>query len=371
MSLAARYRSVRAATEAICAPLTIEEHVVQAFPDASPAKWHLAHTTWFFERFVLRELGVPAHHPQYDFLFNSYYEAVGPRVAREDRGKLARPSVEEVRAYRRHVDEQMLAAIDRKPELVELGLHHEQQHQELLLTDLKAAFACNPLKPPYRSGSAKNEDQGSLRFTEHDAGVREIGHDGKGFAFDNELPRHRVFCERFAIANRPITNGEYLAFMNDRGYDRADLWLSEGWKRAREWDAPLYWEKIDNEWMQFTLEGLRPLDRHAFATHLSHYEADAYARWAGARLPTEAEWELASPTNTGHVWEWTASAYAPYPGYRPLAGALGEYNGKFMSGQLVLRGGSFATPRDHIRPTYRNFFPPDARWQFTGVRLAK
>ncbi len=401
--LADRYRRVRAATDAICAPLTIEDHVVQAFADASPAKWHLAHTSWFFETFVLRELGVPPYHPRYDYLFNSYYEAVGERVARSDRGTLARPTVEEVRAYRRHVDEAMLGVLARDPcplvERIELGLHHEQQHQELLFTDLKAAFANNPLRPAYRAlPLPASVDPGPLRFVPHDGGIVHVGHDGDAFAFDNERPRHRVFLEPFAIANRPVTNGEVIAFIEDRGYERAELWLSDGWAvaRTRRWQAPHLWQQLDGAWMSMTLAGLRAVDRNAPACHLSYYEADAIARWSSARLPTEAEWEtvaracaivgnFADDENLqpvaaradgmqqmfGDVWEWTASAYAPYPGFAPLPGALGEYNGKFMSGQMVLRGGSCVTPRDHIRATYRNFFPPDARWQFSGARLCR
>ncbi len=386
-----RYREVRARTEALCASLTVEDHVVQAFPEASPTKWHLAHTTWFFERFVLRALGVPPYHHAYDFLFNSYYDAVGPRVAREARGTLSRPTVDEVRRYRRHVDDAMLEHLERAPrELVELGLNHEQQHQELLLTDLKAAFAENPLRPAYRDRPLPPSiDPGPMRFVEHAGGVTALGHEGESFAFDNERPRHRVFLEPFAIASRPVTNGELLAFVEDRGYERSELWLSAGFRR---FSGPHLWEQLDGGWHQMTLGGMRPLDLDAPACHLSYYEADALARWSNARLPTEAEWEASAPEEIdgnfadddhfhprasrtgqffGDVWEWTLSAYAPYPGFRPFAGALGEYNGKFMSGQMVLRGGSCATPRDHIRATYRNFFPPDARWQFTGARLAR
>jgi len=401
--LADRYRRVRAATDAICAPLTIEDHVVQAFPDASPAKWHLAHTSWFFETFVLRELAVPAYHPRYDYLFNSYYDAVGERVARSDRGALARPTVEEIRAYRRHVDDAMLRILAQPnvplSDRIELGLHHEQQHQELLYTDLKAAFALNPLRPAYRNVPiAPSIDPGPLRFVAHDGGLVRIGHEGDAFAFDNERPRHRVFLEPFAIANRPVTNGEVVAFIEDGGYLRAELWLSDGFRvvRARDWRAPHLWEQVEGAWHSMTLAGLRAIDPHAPACHLSYYEADAIARWLSARLPTEAEWETVASSCPvegnfaddgplhpiaaradgvrqlfGDVWEWTASAYAPYPGFHPLPGALGEYNGKFMSGQMVLRGGSCATPREHVRATYRNFFPPDARWQFTGVRVAR
>ncbi|MBI2391904.1 MAG: ergothioneine biosynthesis protein EgtB [Deltaproteobacteria bacterium] len=390
--LSERYRAVRAATEAICAPLTIEDHVVQAFPDASPARWHLAHTTWFFERMVLAsQLGVPGHrpfHPQYDFLFNSYYDAVGPRVARDRRGTLSRPTVADIRAYRRHVDAAMTALFEREEAAplaatIELGLHHEQQHQELLFTDVLAAFACNPLRPVYRELPVPpSVDPGPPRFVAGPSGVHAIGHPidegADEFAFDNERPRHRVFLEPFAIASRPATNAELLSFVEDDGYRRSGLWLSEGFRavQTRGWAAPRYWERRDGAWWTMTLGGMRPLDPHAPACHLS--EAIARSRSIEGNF---ADRDLLVPASTsvcaeieqlfGDVWEWTASAYAPYPGFRPLAGALGEYNGKFMSGQMVLRGGSCLTPRDHVRATYRNFFPPDARWQMTGARLAR
>jgi ergothioneine biosynthesis protein EgtB len=403
--LSARYREVRGLSESLCRPLEVEDYVVQSMPDASPPRWHLAHTTWFFETFVLapHAAGFRPFHPAYNFLFNSYYNAVGERWARADRGLLSRPTVREVYAYRHATDEHVLRLLDTAGEAafhafadtLELGLHHEQQHQELLLTDLKHAFALNPLRPAYRQAPPLPDGGAApLTWAGHPAGVRWVGHDGPGFAFDNETPRHRVFVEAFRMAARPVTAGEFLAFVEDGGYRRPELWLSDGWnaRTACGWEAPLYWERRDNCWFLMTLHGPRALGRDEPACHVSYYEADAYARWAGARLPTEAEWETAAGLPTaednfldsgrlhpaagvsgqffGDVWEWTASPYVAYPGYRPPAGALGEYNGKFMCNQLVLRGGSCVTPRSHIRPTYRNFFPPDARWQFSGVRLA-
>ena len=410
-SQAERYRAVRRATEWLVEPLAIEDYVVQSMPDASPAKWHLAHTTWFFETFVLKAAirGYRPVHPQFEFLFNSYYNAVGPQFARPDRGKLSRPTVEEVRRYRVAVDELMLGILERAPGeeslagVVELGLHHEQQHQELILTDLKYLFACNPLEPVYRDVAAPLalNDPPPLGWVRGPTGVREIGFAGEGFAFDNESPRHPVFLNGFELGSRLITCGEYRVFMADDAYRRPELWLSDGWNVVRErgWNAPLYWQERDGEWGSMTLSGVRPVRDAEPVCHVSFYEADAYARWAGARLPTEAEWEVmaehagvegnfvedgyfhpaplsvhaeSGPAQLfGDVWEWTQSAYAPYPGYRPVAGALGEYNAKFMSSQIVLRGGSCATPRSHIRPSYRNFFPPDARWQFSGIRLAR
>ena len=407
MELALRYREVRAASEELCAGLSAEDCALQSMPDASPLKWHLAHTSWFFETLVLEEL--PGHapfHPAFRVLFNSYYQSVGAQHPRPERGLLSRPSLEEVRAYRRHVDRRILALLEagasaRSQEVILLGIHHEQQHQELILTDLKHALSRNPLRPAYRKPAAPPAGKAQpLRWHAFGAGLREIGHAGAGFAFDNETPRHRVFVEAFELASRPVTNAEYLDFVRDGGYARPELWLSDGFAAAssRGWSAPLYWEERSGAPFVFTLGGLVPLDPDEPVCHLSHYEADAYARWAGARLPTEAEWEVASegarpdggfvesgrfhpapsPAAQAHpaalfgdVWEWTASAYAPYPGFQPLAGSLGEYNGKFMSNQLVLRGGSCATPQSHIRRTYRNFFPPDARWQFSGIRLAR
>jgi len=391
MDLAETYREVRAATEALCAPLSAEDCAIQSMPDASPVKWHLAHTTWFFETLVLEAAapGYAAFDPAFRVLFNSYYESVGQQHPRPERGMLSRPSLERVREYRRHVDAGVLRLLDSgAPQellgVIELGVHHEQQHQELILTDLKHAFSRNPLRPAYRAGPTSRTGATragaapALRWHAGEAGVREIGHAGPGFAFDNERPRHRVFVEAFELASRPVTNGEFLRFVRDGGYARPELWLSEGFAaaRARGWRAPLYWEERDGSWWRFTLAGMAPLRPEEPVCHVSHYEADAYARWAGARLPTEAEWESAAEAGAplalpGEVWEWTSSAYTAYPGFRPLAGSLGEYNGKFMSNQMVLRGGSRATPPGHIRRSYRNFFPPDARWQFSGIRLAR
>jgi len=407
MDLAETYREVRAATEALCAPLSDEDCAIQSMPDASPVKWHLAHTTWFFETLVLEAVpGYAPFHPTFRVLFNSYYASVGEQHPRAERGVLSRPSLEQVREYRRSVDAAILRLLDSgAPEqmldVIELGVHHEQQHQELVLTDLKHAFSRNPQRPAYLE--APREPAGEARplaWHAFAAGLREIGHSGSSFAFDNERPRHRVFVEAFELASRPVTNAEYLTFVRDAGYARPELWLSDGFAsaRSRGWRAPLYWEERDGGWWNFTLAGMAPLREDEPVCHLSHYEADAYARWAGARLPTEAEWECASETAVpgggfvesgrlhpsptpaaeagpaalfGDVWEWTASAYTPYPGFRPLSGSLGEYNGKFMSNQMVLRGGSCATPRSHIRRSYRNFFPPDARWQFGGIRLGR
>jgi ergothioneine biosynthesis protein EgtB len=407
-SAVGRFPEVRGATEALCSPLAVEDHVVQSMPDASPAKWHLAHTTWFFETFLLAAVrrGYRSPFPQYDFLFNSYYNAVGERHERSRRGLLSRPTVAEVYEYRRRIDAEVLAAIEAglPPDaaaVLEIGLHHEQQHQELILTDLKHMLAANPLRPGYaeRIAAFPSAAVPPARWIRHEPGVRRIGHDGAGFAFDNEGPAHRVFLEAFEIADRPVTNGEYLEFLRDGGYRRPELWLSAGWNTVRSegWSAPLYWETDGGAtWRHFTLAGMREIDPAEPVCHVSLYEADAFARWAGARLPTEAEWEVAAgpadpsegdfvesgrfhpaPLNAGGaawfggVWEWTRSQYSPYPGYAPAAGALGEYNGKFMCNQFVLRGGSCATPRSHIRRTYRNFFPPEARWQFSGLRLAR
>ncbi len=413
-SLLEQFDAVRAATEELCRTLETEDYVVQSMPDVSPAKWHLAHTTWFFETLVLAELvpGSRPYHPEFQRLFNSYYNAVGPQFQRSDRGVMSRPTVEETYRYRAHVDRQVRGLFDTSlPEgmapLLELGLQHEQQHQELLLMDIKHVFWSNPLRPTLREDAAQPSMKSAppLEWLEHPGGIVEIGHDGNGFAFDNEAPRHEALLQPFMLASRCVTNGEYLAFMRDDGYAHSDLWLSDGWRTAQTegWNAPLYWEQQEGEWWEMTLGGMRPLDPHAPVTHVSHYEADAYARWAGARLPAEQEWEAvardapiagnfvesgrlhpASPgplpalSTAGHpaqlfgdVWEWTASAYLPYPGFEAPEGAIGEYNGKFMSGQMVLRGGSCVTPRSHIRPTYRNFFPPEARWPFTGIRLAR
>jgi ergothioneine biosynthesis protein EgtB len=410
--LALRYGAVRAATRALTEPLELEDYGLQSMPDASPAKWHLAHTTWFFETFVLaRQL--PAYepfHPGYGYLFNSYYETVGRMHPRAQRGLLTRPSVAQVQQYRDHVDRAMDELLAREVSseaaaVIEVGLQHEQQHQELVLTDVKHGLSCNPLRPVYRIlPAAVPTNVSTVQWLAHEGGLVDVGHTGQGFAFDNELPRHRVYLQPFALASRLVTCGEYLEFMADGGYRRADLWLSAGWAVVQHegWQAPLYWEREGEgaPWQLFTLGGMRAVDPAEPVSHVSLYEADAFARWHGSRLPTEAEWELACgarpvagnfvesgafhprPLGTVHggpgphqafgdVWEWTASAYAPYPGFRPLPGALGEYNGKFMCNQLVLRGGSCATPASHARASYRNFFPPEARWQFSGLRLAR
>jgi len=466
--LAERYLGVRRFTERLTSGLAPEDMVVQSMTDVSPTKWHLAHTSWFFEQFVLLPhlRGYTPYNPTYLYLFNSYYYQAGERHCRDKRGFISRPTVAEVIRYRRQVDLatlDLLAGLDEElyqtvEPLITLGLHHEQQHQELLLTDIKHVFSVNPLRPAYREvpdgGSGERSGEvPTLNWVEFAGGVREIGHGGVGFAYDNEGPRHLQYVAPFEIADRLVTNGEYLEFMEDGGYRRPELWLSLGWAEVERhgWTAPFYWERSDDGWVVFTLAGPRPLDPAEPVCHLTYFEADAYARWAGARLPTEAEWEVAasslpiegnfvesgrfhpaplagtttsprpassdtpihlggvaalgaaepaallslggvgqvlpdggtvqrdaSPVEPvrlkqfyGDVWEWTASPYVPYPGFRPAPGALGEYNGKFMCNQYVLRGGSCATSRSHIRPTYRNFFPPDASWQFTGVRLAR
>jgi ergothioneine biosynthesis protein EgtB len=398
-------------TEQLAQPLSPEDCQVQSMPDASPVKWHLAHTSWFFETFLL----VP-YLPDYEvfdesfgYLFNSYYNAVGQRIPRPERFLITRPDLDEVYAYRAAVDAavgRFLESVDEVPPpamaaVLELGLNHEQQHQELILTDIKHALARNPLHPVYCPDAARARDvlvspQGWLAIP---AGLYEVGHDGTGFAFDNEGPRHRVYLEGFEIGSRPVTNGEVIVFMEDGGYSRPELWLSDGWNHvsSQHWEAPLYWERVDGSWWTMTLGGFRPVSSCEPVCHVSYYEADAYARWAGLRLPTEAEWETAArsaePNGTflesgtyhpraaeagtglakwfGDVWEWTRSPYTAYPGMRLAPGALGEYNAKFMCNQWVLRGGSCATPRSHIRATYRNFFPPEARWQFSGIRLAR
>lgn len=411
-SLAWRYADIRGATEQLAAPLSAEDCALQSMPDASPIKWHLAHTSWFFETFILeRALSDYRHfHPAYRSLFNSYYVMVGPAHPRPERGLLSRPTLAEVLAYRKHVDACIHALLDDGRavgntilELVELGLHHEQQHQELMLTDLKHLFFCNPLWPAYRDRPPIVADAATaLGWRSFGEGVREIGHPGEGFAFDNERPRHRVFLPAYALAMRLVTNAEYMAFIEDGGYRCPDLWLAEGWDTVCRcgWTAPLYWQRRDGNWRQFTLAGARPVYPHEPVCHVSYFEADAYARWAGCRLPTEAEWEIAAGAAAregnfvdsgalhplavarrataeplqqlyGDVWEWTQSAYTAYPGFRPAAGAVGEYNGKFMCNQFVLRGGSCVTPRSHIRASYRNFFAPAARWQFSGIRLAR
>ncbi len=375
-ALAHHYASTRARTLALAEPLSDADATVQSMPDASPAKWHLAHTTWFFETFVLRDhvLGYQVFDPAYHYLFNSYYDGEGDRHARVARGMITRPSLDEIRAYRAHVDAAVLAAFpDAARDLIELGCEHEAQHQELLLTDILHLFAQNPLAPAYRSMPAETLSvPEAIQWLSGETGIAEIGHDGTAFAFDCEGPRHKTYLAPHALADRLVTNCEWQTFIDNDGYTRPELWLSEGWVwvQHEKIETPLYW-RDDKE---FGLNGLRPRNPAAPVTHVSHYEADAYARWAGARLPTEFEWEASSSRLTdafGHVWQWTASAYLPYPGYRPAPGAVGEYNGKFMSGQMVLRGSSHATPPGTSRPTTRNFFPPTARWQFSGLRLAK
>ena len=416
-----RYRAVRATTEAIASPLAPEDCVVQTMTDVSPTKWHLAHVSWFFETFVLlpHSSGYRPLDPRYAYLFNSYYVQAGERHCRDRRGYISRPTVDEVRAYRAYVDDhigELLGSADeetlrRVAPLIELGLHHEQQHQELMLTDIKHVFSVNPLRPAYHERPTAAASQAPrLSWLPFEGGLHDIGHAGDGFAYDNETPRHRFYLEPYLLADRLVTNGEYLEFMEDGGYERAELWLSEGFATAQEkgWTEPFYWEKSDGRWWLYTLAGMREVDENEPVCHVSYFEADAFARWAGARLPTEQEWEVSSAGTAargnffetgrlhpaaascaaeplgesstsrpppsqmyGDVWEWTRSPYSPYPGFQPLSGALGEYNGKFMCSQFVLRGGSCATSASHIRPTYRNFFVPDATWQFMGIRLAK
>ena len=406
--LAERFRTVRALSRAIAAPLSDADATLQPHPDASPAKWHLAHTSWFFETFVLRD-HVPGYRPfdeHFSYLFNSYYEGEGERQPRARRGMLSRPSLAELLAYRDHVDAALLAAVGDLPfaarQLVELGLNHEEQHQELMLMDLLAAFAENPLAPALwpavADAPAAPPQIGGVRGR---TGLVEIGHDGVGFAFDCEAPRHQIFLRPHELADRLITNGEWLRFMAEGGYERPDHWLSDGWAwvKANGIEAPLYWRRSEDGWQRFGLDGLRPVNEAEPVCHISYYEADAFARWAGARLPTEAEWEAAAqaldPSSGnqldaagparprpaaagpaprqmfGDVWQWTMSAFLPYPGFRPAEGTVGEYNGKFMSGQFVLKGASCATPRGHSRASYRNFFYPHQRWQFSGLRLAR
>ncbi len=384
--LAADYCDVRSLTEALAAPLGPEDQTVQSMPDVSPTKWHRAHTSWFFETFILaRQHGYLPFDPAYRMLFNSYYEAIGPKHTRAERGLITRPGVAEVGSYRRHVDAVMLELLDGPleptvAELVVLGRHHEQQHQELLLMDIKHVLSCNPLRPAYGRLPWPTPAVSAPGWVEHDGGVVEIGHGGDGFAFDNEGPRHEVLLQPHRIATAPVSNAEWLAFIEDGGYQRPELWMSDGWAAVQQhgWAAPLYW--LDNGEL-FDLDGIHSLDPAGPVTHVSWYEADAYARWTGCRLPTEAEWETVAPDPDarrheagdwyGAVWQWTASPYVAYPGFAPSAGAVGEYNGKFMVNQQVLRGSAWVTPPDHARRTYRNFFPPYARWAYSGLRLAE
>jgi ergothioneine biosynthesis protein EgtB len=400
-----KFREVRAASLALAAPLSAEDQCIQSMPDASPTKWHLAHTTWFFETVLLQPhaAGYRPFDVRFHYLFNSYYEALGPRHPRPQRGLLTRPSVDEVHAYRSHVDEAVLALLDRDigeqdwaaiEPIVTLGLNHEQQHQELLLTDILHALSCNPLLPAYKPAAGPALRLAAvppaMRWLPQTGGVVQVGHEGPqlGFAFDNETPRHAALLQPYAIADRLVNCGDYAQFIADGGYKRPELWLSDGWAavQAQGWQHPAYWLAPDDPrlgpqqhqsgWQVFGLHGVRSMEADAPVSQLSFYEAAAYAEWAGARLPTEFEWEAAFEAPgisqmTGHVWQWTRSSYDPYPGFRPMPGIAAEYNGKFMVGQLVLRGGSVATPAGHTRPSYRNFFPPAARWQFSGLRLAK
>jgi ergothioneine biosynthesis protein EgtB len=380
-ALLADYAQVRRRSEALASPLSAEDQNLQSMPDASPTKWHLAHTTWFFEAVVLAKFA-PHHRPfdpAYAYLFNSYYEGLGPRHPRPQRGMLSRPPLRDILEYRLFVDEAMARLIEERADdvlpLVTLGLHHEQQHQELILTDILHAFSVNPIKPAYLATQAPElRPAAPLDWLDHPGGIVSVGHDGDGFAFDNEGPRHKTLLHPFRIASRPVTNGEYLGFIEDGGYRRPEFWLSDGWAFVQRegLNAPAYWLGAQDDWRIFGLYGVQAFDPHAPVVHVSFYEANAYASWAGLRLPTEFEWEAASPGlhGQGEVWEWTRSSYDPYPGFRPFEGEAAEYNGKFMSGQYVLRGGSLATPPGHSRPTYRNFFPPNARWQFSGIRLA-
>lgn len=405
LPLVERFQAARDQTVSLCTPLQVEDYVVSSMPDVSPTKWHLAHTSWFFETFVLASHLPEYRSPnaRYAFLFNSYYVQAGERHCRAQRGLVTRPTVQEVMDYRRHVDDAVHRLGDRIAgdaahpawALIELGIHHEQQHQELLLTDIKHVFWTNPLRPAYRARLTSGAAPAPLAWEPFGEGVRAIGHAGGGFAYDNEGPSHRVFLEPFRIGTRLVTNGEFSDFIADGGYRRPELWLSNGWATARDrgWTAPLYWERDGDTWREFTLAGDDALDPSSPVCHVSYYEADAFARWSGNRLPTEFEWEVAARDRAvagtfaesrrfhpapddgrgqwyGDVWQWTQSAYVAYPGFTPLPGAIGEYNGKWMADQWVLRGASCATPASHARLTYRNFFPSDARWQFTGIRLA-
>jgi ergothioneine biosynthesis protein EgtB len=387
LSCRQRFASVRQRSLALAAPLSDEDCGAQSMADASPVKWHLAHTTWFLETFILeaREPGFKPYHPAFRFLFNSYYNGIGARHPRAQRGLLTRPSMAEVRAWRADVDRRIGALLERDGDcaqlaaLIELGLQHEQQHQELLLTDVQHLLSHNAMHPAYAEGAAAAVAASPMALIAFDGGVTRIGHAGDGFCFDNELPRHRQFLEPFSLADRLVTNGEFAAFIDAGGYRDATLWLAEGWDAVAsgQWQHPLYWQRDEQgQWCEFTLHGLQALDPHQAVTSVSLYEADAYANWRGMRLPTEAEWEHGAASDAlrqlfGHCWQWTSSSYAPYPGYATAPGALGEYNGKFMLNQYVLRGSSSATPAGHSRPSYRNFFPAGARWQMSGIRLAK
>ena len=407
--LQARLFETRTLSRDLAAPLSAEDMCVQPMDDASPTKWHLAHTTWFFERFIL-EAHVPGYKvfdDRFNYCFNSYYETQGRRQPRQHRGLMTRPTAEDVAAYRRHVHQALrglftdgIASRGDIADLIEIGINHEQQHQELLMTDILSLFAVGPLRPAYRDRSepSRTEAAAPLTWSSFEGGISEIGHGGLGFSWDNESPRHEVLVRPFRLANRLVTNGEWLEFMAAGGYREATLWLADGWAQVKreEWDAPLYWEQQDGQWSQMGFDGMQPVDEAAPVCHVSYFEADAYARWAGKRLPTEAEWEIAAQDvepvgNTlgtgnlrpmraqcdglqqmfGDVWQWTQSSYSPYPGYRPPEGAIGEYNGKFMVSQQVLRGASCVTPDHHSRATYRNFFYPWQRWQFLGLRLAE
>ncbi len=407
LTITDRFVATRSLTESLASPLSAEDQTVQSMPDVSPTKWHRAHTTWFFETFLLipNLKGYRPFHPDFGYLFNSYYEGVGARYPRNDRGLVSRPGVTEIGEYRDHVDRAMTALLEGPTSegsagLVELGIQHEQQHQELLLMDIKHVLSMNPLAPAYDAVRlpAPTATQATT-WREYPADTYEIGHPGRGFCFDNELPRHRTYLGAFAIAEQAVTCGEWLAFIDDGGYHRPELWLSDGWATVQSegWECPLYWSCPERDWQEFTLGGSTPVNPAQPVCHVSYYEADAFARWADLRLPTEAEWELAAvaqkvqghfldqtklhptpdsassagTTPFGNVWQWTSSAYSPYPGFEPAPGAVGEYNGKFMVNQYVLRGGSCITPPDHVRATYRNFFPPSARWAFTGLRLAR
>lgn len=406
-----RFKAVRSFTEELTKPLKIEDFVIQSMPDVSPTKWHLGHTSWFFEAFVLKDAvsNYKSLNPNYSYIFNSYYVLIGERFIRANRGFLSRPTVEDVFNYRKFVNKNVIKFLEnctdkvykRFSSVVEIGINHEQQHQELLLTDIKHVLSFNPLNPIYTESKIPSGKKQKMNWVTFEEGVCEIGNSGVNFCYDNETPEHKQYLQPFQLSSRLVTNGEYLEFIKSGAYKRQDLWLSDGWATLEKenWEAPLYWKRINKKWWNFTLSGLKEISMNEPVTHISYYEAEAFARWKGGRLPTEFEWEVAAKnikingnfvdkkkfhpipckensTNKlnqmyGDVWEWTQSAFLPYPGFKPLPGALGEYNGKFMSGQMVLRGGSCATYSNHIRKTYRNFFPPHSRWQFMGLRLAK